>query len=489
MLLVSEIFLAVSKKYKKDYVRNQIMKCGCQIISTKKLPIFMGVFSLAVELSDTLRPDFIPGEQTKTRRAIRLVPSILWRKPELINPGEYSYFVISLSQSFQCPEHILFENDNDTWLGNSLSDRNFPYMLDPFNNALSALRGPKYRVYAWGKNKFKPDQNHKHRISASEIIQELDEVELVAEWTGTKLYSLEDAGILNGKSIVLQGSFINLELNQIDGDRTDGDFKTSEATDLNKGYEIVESGLFIDANLNLYHFLSESVRPLILAVERAIPILNLLVRSGLPMQFYEVLTRICPDARIIQLQWDSKIKVTHLLCGISFLNLSANDEIFYADDNVIEFAQSDEMYAWTYINQRLQPIPVKRECVYISRKRIDSRGIWNAKTIELKLQVFGFDVISSNNENEYLPRIAKSSLLCSSDGAGMANMIFLAKGARVIELSPGRPGWKNMALALGLEYSNLPLAAIGKGKLATILDMYYFRKKHFRQLTNMATSI
>ena len=127
--------------------------------------------------------------------------------------------------------------------------------------------------------------------------------------------------------------------------------------------------------------------------------------------------------------------------------------------------------------------------MYISRKRLDSRGIWNAATLESKLRLSGFDVIDNDLESEYWSRISKSSLLCSSDGAGMANMIFLAKGSHVIELSHGRPGWKNMSEALGLEYSSVPLMPLGKGKLRTILDNYYLRNKHLDQLVQMSASI
>lgn len=485
MLIMNEIFLAISKKDKKDYLRDQILQCGCEIRSTKRLPLLIGVFKFAMELSDTLRPNFSDSPQSKTKRALRLVPSILWRKPELINPTKYSYSVITLSQSFQCAEHIFGADNNDNWVGNSLSDRNFPYILDPFNNALLALRGPKHQLYVWGKKNFKPGKNLSQRQAATEILRELNKVELVAEWTGTKLYILEDVSIMNGKSVLIDGNLLNLESNQIDMNWVNEESDTLEFTGLNKGYEIVESGLFIDANLNLYHFLSESVRPLILAIELGIPILNLLVRSGLPTQFYEVLTRVCPDAKITKLHWNAKIRVSNLLCGISFSNLSTNDEKFYATDNSVEFAQSDEMRVWAYINQRFQPIRNTKGRVYISRSRIDSRGIWNARNIELELERCGFDVISNTNENDYLLRITNSLLLCSSDGAGMANMIFLPKGAQVVELSPERPGWKNMAEALELKYSNLPLTAIGKGKLGTILDMYYFRKKHLHQLVKI----
>jgi len=484
-----KLFIAISRSREPDFLKKEPLKCGCSIREATKIPLLRGIVLLAEELSHVIRPRDDDVNQNNLQTAIKLIPSILWRRKELFNPLKYRYFSIRLIASDDCDGHKILDTASHIWVGNSLGAGNFPYLLDPFNNALSAIRGPQYQLYIWGTNSLKEDESNAGREIATEIFAHMNGIHQIAEWPATKLFQIDNANVISGKHIFINGYFINLELNQSGENLLNIDLDISQFKDLTPMYKEIDNAIYLDANSNLYHFLSESLRPLALAIERKIPLSNILIRSGLPAHFYQLINRLCPKAIVITLNWDEKILINNLRVGISHKNLSSKEETFYRDNNTSEFVDSDEMHVWQLVNRIFQTTQDSNRSVYISRKRNDSRGIWNAAELESKLRLSGFDVIDNDLEPEYWSRISKSSLLCSSDGAGMANMICLAKGSHVIELSHGSPGWKNMSEALGLEYSSLPLMPLGKGKLRTILDNYYLRYKHLDQLVQISASI
>ena len=480
-----ELAVAIHKSKWSSLSQIKKLDCSCEIKEKHEIGAFFGILSLAKDLSVTIRSRVLTDNYGQIKKACRLIPSILWRRPELLMARTYRYLYVVLEYNTECKIHQLAQIPSSFWTGNSLSARNFPYILDPFNNALSALRGPRFEIYIWEKRSKENASEIESEIKASEFFLTSNSAKIITSWPNTLLYELSEPKVVSGKTIFLTGMQISTERNSA------GNHDRNLAANLGNFQERdenIETALLIDANLNLYHYLSESLRPLFLALENELPISNIIIRSDLPEQFYEILKKACPAARVVRMRWNETISVQRLWAGVNIKNLSSRDEVFYSENNAKEFLQSDEMRVWKEINRHFKDYPPKKEGTYVSRKRLDSRGIWNANRVEQTFRKHGLQIVDAQSEWNHWERISQSTLLCSSDGAGMANMILLKEGSHVIELIHKRPGWENMAKALGLSYSYVPLRALGIGKLQSILDSFYLDRRGINQILNKATS-
>ena len=481
-----EITVAVKKDFVQAYLSSNSILCECSFESVHKISLSSGLMSLAIELGTTLRPENLKTRGAEFSKTFRLIPALMWRRLELFNPLQYKFFEIVFKFSPSCTNHRLLDSDSYSWIGNSLSARNYPFILDPYNNALSALRGPRYQIYIWSTLVPALSTQTNTITSAVEFLQKNTNTIFANQWPGTILFRLREAAILRGKFLLMGDTQLNLELNQCHEYQENIGDELMKLDKPNTSHQENRISLFIDANLNLYHYVSESLRPLAIAIDNHIEIHDIFIRNGLPEHYYELIDLIYPDAKITRLGWNEKLEATDLYAGICVRNLSSNDDNFYSEGNSLEFLHSDEMRLWKIIHRKLNPTPISTKNIYISRKKGDSRGIWNAHKIENKLREWNFDVIEGEKDKDYLRRVAHTSLLCSSDGAGMANMIFIPEGSNVIELKYQRDGWKNMAIALNLNHSSIQLTPLGWGRVRTILDNYYLRKAELRQLHQKA---
>lgn len=108
------------------------------------------------------------------------------------------------------------------------------------------------------------------------------------------------------------------------------------------------------------------------------------------------------------------------------------------------------------IDQESYENPYRR--VFVSRKSALKRKIINEDELITLLHEFEFQVVQMENlpfkKQRHLMR--ETNILLSIHGAGMTNMIFLPKGAKVVELHPDTERYNScfyhLAAALGIDY-------------------------------------
>jgi hypothetical protein len=429
--------------------------CGCKIIKYSWRPKFTGLMTLSLNLVQIIRPSKRKSVLSRQRQSLSLLPSLIWRRPEFIIPFKYRYRIFEINENQNCDLHLMHDERNSYWFSEAASRNSFRYSIDKFNNALAVFRNPNLdKFVVQTKIASTPVDLGSYRTQ-----DDSNEEELVGSWRFTSLHSRKNFEV----SLSPLHRFAKASNNQM-----------------------VKSALFIDANLNTYHFLSESLRPLILAIEIGVKIDNIIVRADLPMQYYEMINIIDPTVTILKMDVGESRVVENFYFGNLSQNLADSDRNFYSPDGLKLFKESDEMKCWNYIKSRFGTDKSTERIVYVSRNRLDSRGIFNFKKLENKLSLQGVQVVnSSQGFSQYQwKHFSEAKTFCSSDGAGMINMIFLEKNSKVVELYFKESGWRNLALSLGMQYESIRLKSIGIGRLRTILDNYYISREQMSKLLN-----
>ncbi|MGH7441836.1 MAG: glycosyltransferase family 61 protein, partial [bacterium] len=88
------------------------------------------------------------------------------------------------------------------------------------------------------------------------------------------------------------------------------------------------------------------------------------------------------------------------------------------------------------------PVPSPRRRVYVSRSKARFRKITNEPALMGLLGRFGFEAVVAEDLdfNEQVRLFSRCSVLLSNHGAGLANLLFLPKGAWVIECRKDQNG-------------------------------------------------
>lgn len=96
--------------------------------------------------------------------------------------------------------------------------------------------------------------------------------------------------------------------------------------------------------------------------------------------------------------------------------------------------------------------------IYISRRAASKRKVKNEEEIIPILKSFGFEVLQTEDLSFKMQRqlMRETSVLISIHGAGLANMIFMPKNSKIIELHPDTERYNScfyhLAAAIGLDY-------------------------------------
>jgi capsular polysaccharide biosynthesis protein len=246
----------------------------------------------------------------------------------------------------------------------------------------------------------------------------------------------------------------------------------------------IDSGLFINASLSFYHFISESLRPLIQTLESQIEVSNIVIRNDLPFQFYEFVRFLSPQSVQILIGRGEKVIATNILVGAIEDRLSLTNKVF-SEYSLEDLRMSDEWRVWSYLRGLSNVTTLRNEILYLPRQKFESRGIQNSVSLEKSLSKNGFEVFDTSKVDFYSQYLHfnNSKLVCSTSGASLANMIFMPPGSTLLEITyPFGHSWKFLAELCGIQHVNFPISSPRPKRLENTLDTYYVNKKKLNRL-------
>jgi len=475
------------------------LSCSCQKIhinKTKKIVLwkFLG------ELSPILRPN--SSKTTSILKSLFLLPSLLWHQQ--IFGFRFSVYSFSIETEENCFPHKISEET--TWLSPSASRHGFDWPYDSFSNALDVYRDSNIDVYIFGvneeRNVIEIDSLQKKSIRLyPDIFQKIDNLEDKTSsrefaWLQTDLYLLKNGEISHGAIITKNNRLVRQDLDSPIPESNSFNnigsvwLENSDATGNSFIYtpktytELFLNGktAFVNGNSNIYHFLSESVRILVMCHEAKIELENIVIRCKLPRQFYEILEFFFPDLNIIIAEQGQLFRCESLYFAVYRNRLSAK-EVNFQEQNLHLFAESDEARVWSFFQSRLEEHNEEgSKLIYIPRQRKESRGIYNEKSVSKLFEELGFLIVDPNLKSAYelLDLLSKARLLCTTDGAAMTNMIFMKPGSSILELYTQKPGWINMTEVLVLQHFGFRLRSMFPTRIQSIFDTYYVPIKSLR---------
>lgn len=491
-------YALVRKSQKKNTSRIRL-SCDCQKIIIRKTTKIV-LWKLLNELSPILRPNV--SNSTSVFRSLFLLPSFLWHQQILGFKFIVYYFTIETEEN--CFPHKI--NEDTTWLSPSASRHGFDWPYDSFSNALDVYRDSNIDVYIFGVdeerivNEINSFQKESIRLNRH-IFQKIDNLEDNTSsqeftWSQTDLRLLKNGEVSHGAVITKNNRLILQDLdsplsqsnsfNNIgavwleNGDGTGNPIIYSPIT----YNEVSLKGrtAFVNGNSNIYHFLSESVRILVMCLEANIELNNIVIRCKLPRQFYEILEFFFSDLNIIIADQGQLYRCESLYFVVYRNRLSSKEDNFQ-EQNLHLFAKSDEARVWNFFQSRLGHCNEQgSKLIYIPRQRRESRGIYNDKSVSKLFQELGFLIVDPNlkSANELMDLLSTARLLCTTDGAAMTNMIFMKPGSAIFELYTQKPGWINMTKALGLQHLGFKVRSLFPIRIQSIFDTYYVPIKALR---------
>lgn len=490
---------ALVRKNQKKNTSKIRLTCNCQKLLIHKT-IKIVLWKFLSELSPILRPN--TSNSTSIFRPLFLLPSLLWHQQIL--GFRFSVYHFSIETEENCFTHKI--NEDTTWLSPSASRHGFDWPYDSFSNALDVYRDSNIDVYIFGveekKNITEINSLQKERMRLNwDIFQKIDYLEKGTysqefTWLQTDLCLLKNGEISHGAIITKDNGLVRQDLDspisQSNSFNNIGAvwLENGNGTDIPviyapKTYSEISlkgSTAFVNGNSNIYHFLSESVRILVMCHEAKIELDNVLIRCKLPPQFYEILEFFFPDLNIIVAEQGQLFRCDSIYFTVYRNRLSAKEGNFQKD-NPHMFAKSDEARVWYFFRSRLGTHDKQgSELIYIPRQRKESRGIYNDKSVAKLFRELGFLIVDPNlmSALELLELLSKARLLCTTDGAAMTNMIFMKPGNTIFELYTHKPGWKNMTDALGLQHFSFKEMSMFPIRIQSIFDTYYIPIKSLR---------
>jgi hypothetical protein len=433
-----------------------------------------------------------------------LAGKILIKAPNVLRGIFWNLKTYNLVEINNCRTHKLqLTNSSQTWYSNSAARIGFPWSREVFVNSLNLIRDPHLQLLVFSYIEKKKTSKKDYFTESREVVlNKLQEKEYIAigqlqknkgfkainTWSGSKLLMIEESEILHGTVLLSNGSYVSQD-NSIAPQKflgrmtpcsiwSDSRLKSHKTNYISPKAEnelkTLESGLFINASLSFYHFISESIRPLAQAIENEIPIPNIIIRNDLPPQFYDLIRILSPESTQILLDKGERLRVKKLIAGVVEDRLSLSDEVF-SNYSLEKLLETDEWKLWSWIRSHSRPIFLPSETLYLTRNRYESRGIQNSVALEDSLRKNQVAILNTAQENfsSQLSHFKNSKLVCSTSGASLVNLIFMPPGSTLIELTyPFGHSWKFLAELCGIRHEIFPVTSYKPKRLSTALDTY-----------------
>jgi hypothetical protein len=434
---------------------------------------------------------------TPTKRVLFLCKMTL-KRPMLVIQTLFLAKIFQLECENNCAGHSFATGSKlIVWYSTSAARQGFPWPYDSFLNSLRFIRDKSIDLMVFGlevnnevflsetgtfenkilvKNLTSPSRDVK--ISITEILS----------WKNTKLQIVTDAEIYHGSILIKHGQLLlqdlDLDFNDFPERMTPNLLwlKKSNLDEIilnmpNCHLDVLEidSCIFINSLTdNFYHYVSESIRVLVMAKEANIEVDNIVVRSDLPEQFYEIIQEIYSNIPITKVLKNQKVRARKVIFSQYHRQLSLEKSLFR--DMPFQLVQdSDEWRTWSWLRSRFLVDKVSEISLYLPRERHQSRGILNSRYLSRKLRDSNFQILNTEHASFHLQRtkFGSSKKVCSTTGASLMNMIFMPKGTTVLEITyPSGDSWEFLANLCELNYINLPIKSVLPQTLNESLDIY-----------------
>jgi hypothetical protein len=435
---------------------------------------------------------------------------IMVKRPSLALNLLFRLYKFTVGITSKCKMHNLRLEEKKFWYSVSTSRVGFPWSLDPFINSLDSIRNLENDFLLFGSHEKKPSDSLS-AIPTQEINERilngsyqplsydpiLDNFRIEASWSATKVGTLPDASILNGMVVSNKGSYFSTDSTKTPWDIPPRMTPCAIWAPQNKGENIsdlicpanfvntlyFDEGFFVSGNTNFYHFISESLRPLVLALETGIIPKIVLIADDLPQQFYGVLELLCPDAELVKLGKGTNARINRLSTGLITDRLSRTNEVFsnYEIDSLLT---TDEWRTWLYIRRLVQFSGNCDEKLYIPRLAHESRGLLNSRKISRVVKQSRFSIFNPTQLSfqTQVELISKSRVLCSTSGASLLNMIFMPRHSNVLEITyPVGHSWKFLADLLELKHFTVQVSSPIPSRLEYAIDSYFLSPRKLRE--------
>lgn len=485
------------------------LQCACIIARSSRLRTG-AVRSILDELQATQnwRANF--KFSSKSRIAISL--KLLIKRPKLLFNLIFRARIFEIQEFETCVRHEFQQNQKKFWYSVSASRRGFPWSDDPFINSLNAIRDLEndFLIFSFleatdtklelpleeaTNSILRKVENHTYQVLL--YPREIEPFVIHEKWSGTKLCSISEATIHNGSVLSRFGDYLPLDSSFSPRQRparmtpcaiwNSIDHASGQESLLIPGSvydsQIFTEGFFIDANTNYFHFLSESLRPLVMSLQSGAIPKRIFVKEDLPFQFYEIIQNLCPNAKITLLGKGTVVHVGLLNFGILTSKLSKSNEVFSRYD-LAELRLGDEFKAWSYLRGYFIKEFSMNEEFFVPRRRHESRGLLNGMSVEKILSKNGYKILHAQKENfrSQVNSFSQAKTLCSTSGAGLMNMIFMPEGSRVVEIVfPFGHSWEFLTRLFNIKHSMIEVSSRMPKSLEHALDNYYLPLRNIRK--------
>jgi hypothetical protein len=475
-----------SSRYARKLTYTLDLTCQCTAVRTKTHFRLKALYYIIEEILLTTSFN-INYEVTFLKRSVFLCKLVL-KRPSLLINILFFIKIFQLSNGGGCKQHSLTISDESiVWYATSAAKLGFPWPHDSFLNSLKFIRDRDIEIFVFGLKTHSLDSNVPVDTLLVASQNTKIRVDDIYSWKTTKLQIVTNAEITHGTILSKNSEMLMQDLDltyHLIPKRMNPSsiwFKefNSEGMVLNTPKHDIDvfninSCIFINSLTdNFYHFLSESIRVLILAHDAKIKVDNLVIRSGLPNQFYEIVTEICPNTPIIKLDRGQCIKAKKIFYATLAGRVSS--ESSFTSKGLEFFQNADEWKTWSWLRNRFLIHRDARLCLYLPREKHESRGILNSNFLGKKLLSSNFQFLDTQSASfmDQRNKFGSAKIACSASGASLLNMIFMPKGTMVLEITyPNLGNWEFLAALCEINYVCVPMKSLLPQNLNVSLDVY-----------------
>ncbi len=499
--------LPTTKKVPRPLIKKIETDCDCLISISWTLNV-NAIVRIVKEIQTT--QSWRRESRVSAASTFAMALKIIVKRPSLAQNLLIRLYRFTMRVTSECKIHNLRLEESKFWYSVSTSRVGFPWSLDPFINSLDSIRNLENDFLVFGPHK-KKSTDSLPAISTQEINERVlngsyqslgfdpirDDFQIEASWSATKVGTLLDASILNGMVVSNHGNYFSTDSTKTPWDIPPRMTPCAIWAPQNKGENFSElvcpanfesdlyfdEGFFVSGNTNFYHFLSESLRPLVLALETGIFPKIIFVADSLPQQFYGVLELLCPNAELIKLGKGTNARINRLSTGLITDRLSRTNEVF-SNYDIDSLSTTDEWRTWLYIRSLVQFSGNCDEKLYIPRLAHESRGLLNSRKISRAVKQSRFSILNPTQLSfqTQVELISKSGVLCSTSGASLLNMIFMPRASKVLEITyPVGHSWKFLADLLELNHFTVQVSSPIPTRLENAIDSYFLSPRKLRE--------
>jgi hypothetical protein len=466
------------------------LSCRCQRISLRKIS-FLNFYKIAKDCYQALNWN-ATGTEVPIRSLVVLLFKIAIKRNRLFR---YKIYEIEFVPDFSCTNHT-FPSQLNCWYSTSSSRLGFPWERDTFFNSLSILRGDFMDLYCFdGGNSVTSNYQINESVEMS-LAKVPTDRNPIGQWKSTKFFQFESASIIHGNVLVYE-SLVFLKDFSLESYKFPPTMRpnsvwlnplsaeTCFTPKFNVESNLHGSYVFVDANENLYHFVAESIRVLVFALEEELDFQGIIIRDDLPKNFYELIEYIAPNKTIYKVNQGEKVSVSTIIaCG--FQTPESQKSGFFSRHGDADFKHSDDFISFNFIRKKFlidfesrlisrvaKPSQFENRVVCSVRPLRSSRGFFFSGSISRVLEFIGVSIIDLNTSyfSNTVSLISDANYFFCESGAGVVNILFAKPGMKFVEIGVGdQNNWSTLASALEIHYEEVRVSSMFRILFKDYLD-------------------